>query len=417
MASPTAAAHQVVNLGGNFGGLGAAHYLLRHTIPSLQQLDKEKPFHITLVTPNTHVFFKVGSPRALIQPGLLPEDQLWRPLSECFSRYKRDQITVVQAIATALDVDRRAVKIQHTGAGSSEGEIQFDSLVISTGTTSPSPAWTLHRDQSLTSDTFKSIQSALPKCKTITIVGGGPVGVETAGEIASAYPSVKLAIFSGGGRLLPKVLQETSRKAEAQLKELGVDVKHGIRVTDSTPLTEGGTALTLSNNSTSTTDLYIDATGGVPNTDFVPVGWLDESKRIVTRDAFLRVRGPQGSAPEGVYVIGDVVGGSNNTIFELDAMVPTACSSVGVDIAAKLRPDQPAAKKGGLLKRFLGGAESGVAQKEYKPMKDTIIVPIGPGGGVGQLFGWQMPSWFVRMAKGKTFLLNLFGPMVTGDKW
>lgn len=426
--------HEIVILGGNFGGVGAAHYLLRHTIPSLQHLDKSKTLHVTLVTPNSRAYFKVASPRSAIQPNLLAGSELWRPLSEAFDRYPADQIKIVKAKAVGLDPSNRTVTVAPTGAGEAEQTIPYDSLVISTGTTSPSPLWTLHGDENLTSDAFKKVNESLTKAKTVLVAGGGPVGVETAGEIASAQPNVKITLLSGGPRLLQRTKPEIGARAQAYLEQkLGVTVIHNVRVEHSVPRAAsndgdaGKTTIPLSDGSTHSTDLYIDATGGVPNSQFLPPEWLDETRRIITRDAYFRVRGSgdgDGNAA-GVYVLGDIVAGSNNTVFELDAMVPVVCSSVGVDIAAQYTPAEgDRAPRPGLLRTLLGvlpGAgpkgPGPVVQKEFKPMKDTILVPIGPDSGVGQLFGWQVPGWFVKMAKGKSFLIELMGPMISGEKW
>ncbi|KAI1845193.1 hypothetical protein JX265_006969 [Neoarthrinium moseri] len=412
--------HEVVILGGNFGGVGAAHYLLKYTIPSLHRLDKTKGFHITLVAPNSDVYFKVASPRALIQPKLLEESKLWRPLSEAFKQYPAGQIDCVQAIATSLDAAKRSVSIKASGAHETEGEriIPYDTLIIATGTTSASPIWTLQSKQSLTSESFRSVQDVLPKAKTVIVAGGGAVGVETAGEIASAYPSAEITLFSGGKTLLQRVKPEVGARAQEYLQtKLNVKVVHGVKVLSATPSNESpGTTVSLSDGKSLTVDLYIDATGGVPNSQFLPAEWLDSTKRIITRDAYFRVKGNDAKNADGVYVLGDIVAGSNNTIFELDAMVPTVCSSVGVDIAAQLKPGESMPKPG-FLRSLTGGSSSIPTQKEFKPMKDSILVPIGPGGGVGLLMGWQAPSWLVKMAKSKSFLIELFDPMISGNKW
>lgn len=58
-----------------------------------------------------------------------------------------------------------------------------------------------------------------------------------------------------------------------------------------------------------------------------------------------------------------------------------------------------------------------VGQKQFKPMKETILQAISLDGGVGQLFGCAVPSWFVKMAKGKSFLIEMMGPMMSVEEW
>ena len=56
-------------------------------------------------------------------------------------------------------------------------------------------------------------------------------------------------------------------------------------------------------------------------------------------------------------------------------------------------------------------------QKEFKPMTATLMVPIGREGGVGQILGWQAPSFLVKLVKGNSYLLPMFEPILSGSKW
>jgi hypothetical protein len=114
-------------------------------------------------------------------------------------------------------------------------------------------------------------------------------------------------------------------------------------------------------------------------------------------------------------VTGDVVSGSHKTAIELNAMTLTVASSVGVDIAKSLEITAPQPGFLSALNPF--AAASPLSQKEYKPMKDTIIIPVGPGGGVGQVMGFAMPSFVVKKGKAENFLMELIEPSVSGEKW
>ncbi|KAF2678004.1 hypothetical protein K458DRAFT_395305 [Lentithecium fluviatile CBS 122367] len=98
-------------------------------------------------------------------------------------------------------------------------------------------------------------------------------------------------------------------------------------------------------------------------------------------------------------------------------MVPTVASSIAIDIHKGLGDDVSAGSDGllGWLNPF--AKPTRLVQKEYSPMKGTIAIPVGPGGGVGQVFGWGMPSFMVKKAKAESFLLELVEPLVTGRKW
>lgn len=413
--------HEIVVLGGNFAGLGLVHYLFKITIPSLQKLDPAKTFHITLVTPNTDLFFKIGSPRALINDKLIPESKMLRPLSEGLSKYKPEQLTLAQALATSHDASKRTVTITPVGSETTK-DLPYDSLFIATGTTSASPLWTFHPDPALTPAAFKALHTSLPTAKTVLIAGGGAVGIETAGEIASFFPSAKITLYSGAAQLLPNNPLVLGPRAQSYLEtHAKVEVIHNLRVKAS-DLSATGTTVTFSDGSTKTTDLYIDATGGKANTGFLKADWLDGTKRVLTRDAYFRVKGNGSDDVEGVYVLGDVTAGSPNTAMVLDAQTPTVASAFAVDFARKVIGVEAEEKKnpgllGGLLGLVFGKKAAAPSLVEYKPMKDTLLVPIGPAGGVGLIMGWRFPSFLVSKIKGKNYLIELMDPLLTGDKW
>ena len=48
-------------------------------------------------------------------------------------------------------------------------------------------------------------------------------------------------------------------------------------------------------------------------------------------------------------------------------------------------------------------------------MKDTIVIPVGPEGGVGQVLGFAMPSFVVKKGKAENFLMELVEPSVSGE--
>ena len=409
---------EIVILGGNLGGTSIAHYLLKHTIPLLERRDKTVSYHITLVTPNTHLFFKVAAPRAFINSTLIPQEKIWLPLKDGFKKYNAEKFTILQGVAKDLDVSSKTVVVSPTSEGATTQKLQYHSLFISTGTTSASPLWTLYPDQSLTKKAFSSFHEKLPKAKTILISGGGTVGVESAGEIASEFKNAKITLISGGTRVLPRILPATSVRAQTYLEKIhGVEVIHNVRAVSNTAGTDGSsTVVTLSDGTTKTVDLYIDATGGVPNTQFLPPSWLDESQRVITMDNYFRVRGSSEESADArdVYVLGDIVAGSDGTLMQLDFMIPVAASSLAVDIAG-----------GGKAPGILGGLKQMIfskgndlpVQKEFKPMTATLMVPIGREGGVGQILGWQAPSFLVKLVKGNSYLLPMFEPILSGSKW
>lgn len=179
------AVHNILILGANFGGIGAAHYLLKHTIPTLESKDKSTKYKVILVSPSTHFFWKIGAPRTLVSPDLIPISKAFAPIHDAFKDYPPDRFELVLGSATGLDEGRKNVTINPV-APSSATLLSYSTLIIATGTTSTSPLWTLHGSHEESIAAFKKLHQSLPEASTIFVVGGGPAGTETAGRFSTA---------------------------------------------------------------------------------------------------------------------------------------------------------------------------------------------------------------------------------------
>jgi NADH dehydrogenase FAD-containing subunit len=395
--------HQIVIVGGNFGGINLAHYLLRKTFKTLKALQPQTTFQIKLISPNTHFYFKIAAPRALINPSLIPEEQYFKSIAEAFKQYDASAFEHVQGKATSLDSQNRTVSVD-LGSGSTQ-QIKYDSLVIASGTTS-SPLWTLNDTHENTRAALQALHQDLPKASTVLIAGAGAVGVETAGEIATAFPNAKVTLATSSDRVLPRESAALGAKAKSILDGLGVIVKTGTSLSD--PMVDDKTRpVNFADGSSDSPDVFINATGARKmNTDWLPSDWVAEDGKVATRDSYFRVKDSQ-----GVYVIGDAAAGSNGSAIALDAMVPVVASSIAVDISGS-----SGAKDGliGWLTSFI--KTPAPRQTEYKP-NNMIVVPIGPNGGVGQAFGWSLPSFIVKKGKSEKYLMELVEPLMSGKKW
>ncbi|KFY08360.1 hypothetical protein V492_06302 [Pseudogymnoascus sp. VKM F-4246] len=381
--------HEIVILGSHFSGLGTAQSLLRDIIPALSKQTPNVAYHVTIVAPHTEYFYNIPGPRYLVGKELITSSQLFFPISGALNEYKADQYATVQGKATAVDPEKKVVSVALEGGATQE--IEYQSLVIATGTTSNSKLWQVNDHEDVTKALYVSVQAALVTAKRVLIAGGGAVGVETAGEIATHYPKAEITILSGSDRLLPRLVPGNSSSAESRLNALGVKTVHKTRVRSASENANGSTTVVFSDGTTQTVDVYIDATGGKPNTSFLPPAWLNSNGYVIT-DGGKTLRTPTA----GVYALGDVADYSNSSlIYALSSILPVT-TSIGIDIAAS-------AGKNGLFK-----------QKIFKPMKDTQIVPTGPSTGVGQIMGWRVPGWLVWLIKSRTFFLEKAEPTWKG---
>lgn len=395
--------HQIVIVGGNFGGINLAHYLLRKTFKTLKALNPQTTFQIKLISPNTHFYFKIAAPRALINPSLIPEEQYFKSIAEAFKQYDASVFKHVQGKATSLDPQSRTISVE-SDSGSSQ--VKYDSLVIASGTTSSSPLWTLNDTHENTRAALQALHQDLPKASTVLIAGGGAVGVETAGEVATAFPNAKVTLATSSSRVLPRESATMSAKAKSILDGLSVIVKTDTSLSD--PMVDDkARPVKFADGSSDSPDVFINATGARKmNTDWLPSEWVASDGKVATHDPYFRVKDSQ-----GVYVIGDAASGSNGSAIALDAMVPVVASSIAVDFSGSSGGNDGLV---GWLTSFI--KTPAPRQTEYKP-NNMIVVPIGPSGGVGQAFGWSLPSFIVKKGKAEKYLMELVEPLMSGKKW
>jgi NADH dehydrogenase FAD-containing subunit len=383
-------AHEIVLLGCHHAGIGIAHYLLRHVIPRLSELTPSTKYHLSVVCPHTEFFWNPAAPRHIIDGKLIPSSAIYFPIAEAFKDYQSDQFEFIFGKATALNPDAKTLTIDGGRL------ITYSALVVATGTSSNSILWQINSKQEDNKAEFEKYIEALPLAKTILILGGGPVGVETSGEIATHYPNAKTTLLSGGSRVLTRLPIRCSESAESQLKRKNVEVIHNVRGVPQPKNDDGTTSLKLSDGTFRTVDVFIDATGNKPNSSFLPASWLNSGGYILVDEKTLRCTAPGAS---DVYALGDMASYSDGSILAAIMSVVPVGRSIGIDIAAK------------------AGKKFPLAQKEYSAIKDSQFVPVGPSGGVGQVYGWRLPSFLVWLIKSRNFFLWMAEGAVKGNSY
>jgi len=218
---------------------------------------------------------------------------------------------------------------------------------------------------------FKSRQEV-----TITIVGGGPSGVELAGELnqfakkvadrhSKKYVQPNIIIIEGADRLLPMFDPVLSARVYKRLKKLGVEIRLHTKVNT---CEEGKVCL-------STGDLPSDAiiwTAGSKLPEFYN---LNSDEFTLERGRVKVTSHLQASKHKNIFVIGD------NAATEYSGMAQTA-----LDQAVFVTDTIIRAKKD----KKLG---------TYTPKKPTYVVPVGPGWAVLQSDKHQLSgarAWLLR---------------------
>ena len=375
--------HNIVILGASFAGLKVAHGLLK-ALPALKTQTK-KDYKVTIISNTTHFWWSVGAPRAMLKPYPKDNSDSFIPIAQGFKTYPSPSYEIIHAEITCVDTQTQdtiyKLKDGDDNVASEEQKIHFDTLVIATGSTGVSPLYALQGSHVPTLNAYKDVQARLPAAKTVLVVGAGPAGVETAGELGELHgkktSSPKdITILSGRDRLLPDLRPSIGQRAQEILDGMGVKAEHNLRMESFKQNPDGKNEISLSDGSIRIVDLLLVATGRTPASSFLPAHLLDTHGRVKV-DEYLRI-----PSVKSIYALGDVCSASEKPggILHLETAAPVTVGNVIAE---------------------LGGKEG----KPHKSMtqKEMQLVPVGPGGGVGAIFGWWVPSFMVKQIKSKTF--------------
>ncbi len=240
--------HHVVIVGGGFGGLSAARSL------------KRAPVNVTLIDArNFHLFQPLSYQ---VATGALSSTEIAMPLRRIFRA--QQNVRVLLGEVTAIDPERQSVSIAPGVAGPERLEIAYDTLILAGGSTYSYFGNDQWREHALE---VKSLESAVAVRRRVlsafeaaeleqdherraawlrfVIVGGGPTGVEMAGQIAELardalpreFRSVdtrdgEILLLEMGDAILSSFDPRLSARAERSLRSLGVTPMLGRRVVD-----------------------------------------------------------------------------------------------------------------------------------------------------------------------------------------
>jgi NADH dehydrogenase FAD-containing subunit len=408
----TVSQKKIIIVGGSYSGVSTAHYVLKHVVPTLP----DKASHqVIIISSSSQAMCRPACPRALISDDMFDQEKLFVSILRAFDQYPKDSFQFIHGTAVALDHIGRNISLKLAAGGIDN--LTFHALIIATGACTPSPLFGLNFDEEHLRKNWVAFRKALPTAKNIVIAGGGPAGIETAGELGEylngragyfssklANPKVSITVLSGGAKILPALRPSIAKKAENYLAKVGVTIIHNARVKTVSPEGAGThdvaaqASLTLEDGKKVEADLYIPATGSAPNTKFIDKMLLTTDGRVETNPSTLRVdqAGPR------IYAIGDAASYARPAIHLILNAVPVLCANIKRDL---------------LLAS--GQEESSVSKdREHKEdTRETHMVPIGKSMGVGAAMGYQMPSFMVWLIKGRDYWLWTTGPLWSGKQW
>lgn len=403
---------KIVILGGSYGGVSTAHHLLKHTIPNLPE---KETYQVIIVSTSSEVICRPAAPRALISDDMFPQEKLFVSIPKVFEQYPKEIFSFIHGTATELDHTGRTVTVSL--ASGRTAKLDFYALVIATGTSTPSPLLSFNKDENFLRSSWATFRKALPAAKSIVIVGGGPAGVETAGELGEhlngragwfqsklANPRVPITVVTAGPQILPALRAAIATTAEEHLAKVGVTVIKNSRVKSVEPQGAGSenvdskAKITLEDGTTLEADLYIPATGSNPNTSFIDKSLLTASGQVETNPSSFRVE----KAGERIYAVGDVASDRPSAIHVILPSIPIAGANIKRDLLLAAGVEE----------------KSIPAERVFKAdTRETQMVPIGKSNAVGAAMGWRLPEIFVWLLKGRDYWLWTTGDLWSGKQW
>lgn len=356
---------QVVIVGGGYGGIQLA-----------VQLDSY--CKVILVDPKDAFHHNVGALRAIVEPAFIKKTLI--PYEETLKHgsFVKDRVV-------SCNISRKTVAL------ASGEEISYDFLVFACGSFVPFPGkvplGTSMRDAE---KLYSECADQVAKSNRIVVIGGGAVGVELVGELASDYPNTKVTLMHNREQILDERLsQKLIKKIQDGLKALKVETVLGERVDlddldfdSEKPWITGPVTLTTDQGTSVETDMVFRCTGLKVNSIAYQSKLSDKMEKngSLKVDQYLQVE-----EIKNVFAIGDC----NNTLV------------LKLAYTAGLQADVVAEN----IKRL----NENKSLKEYKPGNMAMVIPLGRNGGASQLpNGLVAGSFLTKSIKGKDMLTSRY---------
>lgn len=344
--------HKIIIVGGGFAGIQAARKLSRFSFNDAE---------VALISNKTYFEYYPGLYRVVTSASPI---EVAIPLSDVLP----PNVDIINDVVHIIDPIKKEIIAR-------DNVYKYDSLILALGSelndfgipgvsehsyTFRSVKDALKIKQAISNLVLSCPRSGLPEsCYQVVVIGGGPTGVELAGDIVSHLEDlviktgisknvVQVNLVDAGPRILGALPEEVSRIATKKLEDLGVIVRNNIKISR------------ITENSVVAGDFVIPArlvvwSGGVkPNSLYqsIPNLTLSKNGKVVV-DEYLR------ALPyEDVYVIGD---GANTP---KSGLAQTALTD-GLYVAHVINR--------GLI---------GIKPKKYKSKFTAHAIPIGTKNGV-----------------------------------
>ncbi|MFD5556583.1 NAD(P)/FAD-dependent oxidoreductase [Streptomyces sp. NPDC127068] len=330
----------VAVIGGGYAGSAVA-----------KALDEEAD--VVLIDPKDAFVHSAGALRALVRPDWA--ENIFFPYDTLLKRGRFVR-------ARAASVDSRGVTL------ASGRRIDADYLVLASGSGYPFPAkWEIDSAGEALAR-LRAVHAELSAAERVLILGAGPVGLELSGEVKAVWPDKHVTVVDPTEQLVPAFAPEMREELRRQLDELGVELRLGTRLTAQPPTEPGRRA-----------GFTVATTDGEVRADIwfrchgvhIDSGYLgaDLAAARTARGPVRVIETLQVDGHERVYAVGDL---TDLDEAKMAAHAVRHAEVVARNVRAQVRGERPSAV--------------------YRTSPASILLPLGPRAGVGQMATPDGPS-------------------------
>lgn len=235
---------RVVILGGGYSA---------GTVASILQ----QRFEVVLIDKKPYFENIIANPRVAAEEGLGSANRI-----DHEKYLKRTQVIVDEVVS----INTSSITTR------SEKTIDFDYLVIATGSRSSEPfeiekgAKVVDIRDSVACERVLN-EKLGREAQTVVVIGGGPAGVEVTAELGETFPQKHIHIIASQATLLPNMHTSAGQLTQKTLDKMGnVTIHRGQRVNR---VTKNGDIYTIGNAPLLKADVIFLAIGSKPNSEFV----------------------------------------------------------------------------------------------------------------------------------------------------
>lgn len=358
-------------------------------------------YDVTLISNLPFFHHNIASLRSIVEPAIVP--RMLIPLTHIFdnkiptptSNGNSYNGRFIQGKVT--DISDTQVTFEPFDGNTSTNKISFDYLVIALGSSYPGCKPKIQDEQAF-KEYFTDINTKLKGANSVVVVGGGPVGVELAGEISTDFPEKKITLVHGESALINQGgHSKLQKRLENGLKSKGVSVILGEKIVTDDALKDfvsfGNKTITTDKGTKLETDVVFRCIGTRPNSE--PIASLasiiksKDNKDIIENNGRIRVNEYlQVIGTKNIFAVGDI----NN--------VPELKLGYRATLHAPIVADN-------IISLI---SEHSATLKEYKPSgMDLISVPLGRNGGQTQFTSaFVLGDWVTRSLKSADLFISRY---------